>query len=179
MIVTSLPIVSQRLLTSNFRMKIMNACLLLYSPKISEDGYVKVTDIGVSKQAVDITGAIAGTPIYMAPEVFNSEVYDSKADMHSLGILLWEMWYGQQAFANIIAKSLQVFFKIVDEGYRPEHVRNRKRPPDRWVQLMKQCWAKNPEERPTAEKCYKEITTLSTEVGRLLQFFNAESMNSF
>ena len=145
-------------------MKIINACLLLYSPKVSEDGYVKVTDVGVSKPAVDITGTIAGTPVYIAPEVFHSEVYDSKADIYSLGILLWEMWYGQQAFSNIMAKSLNVFFKIVDEGYRPEHVRNRKRPPDRWVRLMKQCWAKNPDERPTAKTSYQEITQLSAEV---------------
>ena len=61
-------------------MKIMNAFFLLYSPKVSEDGYVKVTDVGVSKPAVDITGTIAGTPVYIAPEVFHSEVYDCKAD---------------------------------------------------------------------------------------------------
>ena len=145
-------------------MKIINAFFLLYSPKVSEDGYVKVTDVGVSKPAVDITGTIAGTPVYIAPEVFHSEVYDSKADIYSLGLILWEMWYGQQAFADITAKSLQVFFKIVDEGHRPEHVRNLKQPPDRWVQLMKQCWAKNPEERPMAKKCFQEITRLSSEV---------------
>ena len=125
---------------------------------------MKVTDVGVSKAAVDITGTIAGTPVYIAPEVFHSEVYDSKADIYSLGLILWEMWYGQQAFADIKAKSLQVFFEIVDKGYRPRPVRNRKQPPDRWGQLMKQCWAKNPEERPTAKKCFQEITELTAEV---------------
>ena len=126
--------------------------LLSYSPKVTEDDHVKVTGVGVSKPAVDITGTLAGTPVYVAPEVFHSEVYDSKADIYSLGIVLWEMWYGQQAFA------------FVDEGYRPEPLTNYKQPPGRWDQLMKQCWAKNPEERPTAEKCYQEITQLSAEV---------------
>ena len=140
---------------------------------------MKVTDVGVSKPAVDITGTLVGTPVYIAPEVFHSEVYDCNADIYSLGIILWEMWYGQQAFADLKAKCLVVFCEIVDEGYRPSHVRNRKKPPVRWVQLMKQCWAKNPEERPTAYKCYQEIMTLYEEMVRLLQFFSAESMNSF
>ena len=84
--------------------------------------------------------------------------------MYSLGLILWEMWYGQQAFANITAESLVNFFASVDKGIRPEPLTNCKQPPGRWVQLMKQCWAKNPEERPTAEKCYQEITELSKEV---------------
>ena len=124
---------------------------------------MKVTDVGVSKPAADNIGTIAGTPVYIAPEVFHSEVYDCKADIYSLGIILWEMWYGQQAFANITAESLVDFFAIVDEGNRPEPVTNSKQPPGRWDQLMKQCWAQTPEERPTAEKCYQEITQLSVE----------------
>jgi len=42
---------------------------------------VKVTDVGISKEAKDITGTIAGSPVYMAPEVFRAEVYDKKADI--------------------------------------------------------------------------------------------------
>ena len=138
----------------------MYICLLLYPPKLSDDWYVKVTDVGISKPAVDITGTIAGTPVYIAPEVFHSEVYDHRADIYSLGIILWEMWYGQQAFANIRAKSLGHFFAIVDQGYRPEPVANCHQPPPHWAKLMNQCWAKKPEERPTARKCNREITEL-------------------
>ena len=125
---------------------------------------MKVAGIGASEPAVDVTGTIAGTPVYIAPEVFHSEVYDCKADMYSLGLILWEMWYGQQAFDKIMANSLADFFASVDEGNRPEPLTNCKQPPGRWDQLMKQCWAKNLEERPTAEKCHKEITELSSEV---------------
>ena len=138
--------------------------LLSYSPKVTENKIVKVTDVGASKPAVDITGTIAGTPAYMAPEVFHSEVYDFKANIYSLGIILWEMWYGQQAFAKITAVSLADFFASVDEGNRPEPVTNYKQPPGRWDRLMKQCWAKNPEKRPTADKCNQEITRLTAKV---------------
>ena len=125
---------------------------------------MKVTVVAVSKPAIDITGTIAGTPVYIAPEVFHSEVYDCKADIYSLGIILWEMWYGQQAFDNIADESLVNFFAIVDLGSRPEPLTNCKPPPGRWDKLMKQCWAKNPEKRPTARKCLQEITQLTAEV---------------
>ena len=74
------------------------------------------------------------------------------------------MWYGEQAFVNITAKSVDDFFAIVNEGYRPEPVMNCEQPPGRWDQLMRQCWAQTPEERPTTEKCNQEITELSKEV---------------
>lgn len=34
-----------------------------------------------------------GTPLYMAPEIKNSRVYDKKADLYSLGMILFEMYY--------------------------------------------------------------------------------------
>ena len=71
------------------------------------------------------------------------------------------MWYGQRAFANITPKSLADFFEIVDNGYRPADAKGYKKPPARWKKLMNECWQSNPEERPTAGKCNKEITALS------------------
>ena len=62
---------------------------------------MKITDVDVSKPAIDITGTLAGTAVYIAPEVFHSLKYDCKEDIYSLGIILWEMWYGKQAFADV------------------------------------------------------------------------------
>ena len=124
---------------------------------------MKITDVGVSKDAKEITGTLAGTPVYVSPEVFHSKVYDSKADMYSFGIILWEMWYGRQAFAEFKGP-MALFFSWVDEGYRPKAVEGSKKPPDRWKQLVTRCWDRNPEQRPSAEICNQELTTLSQEV---------------
>ena len=121
---------------------------------------MKITDVGVSKDAKDITGTLVGTPVYIAPEVFRSKVYDSKADIYSFGIILWEMWYGRQAFAEFRGTFTR-FISLVDQGYRPKDVEDSKKPPPGWKELMSQCWNGNPEQRPSAEICKKKITALS------------------
>ena len=61
--------------------------ILHFYTQLSQDDRVRVTDVGVSKQAVDITGTLAGTPVYIAPEVFRSEtgIYEFSADIYSFG----------------------------------------------------------------------------------------------
>ena len=79
---------------------------------------MKIADVGVSKAVNKITGTLAGTPVYMAPEVFHSQLYDTKADIYSLGIILWEMWYEQQAFSDVSnIPSHVALFAMVDEAF--------------------------------------------------------------
>ena len=125
---------------------------------------MKITDVGVSKEVKNIMGTLEGTPVYIAPEVFHSNVYDSKANIYSLAVILWEMWYGQRAFAEFKG-TIAHFFNWVDEGYRPRAVEGSKKPPAPWEQLMSRCWDGNPEQRPSAKICFQEIiATLSDDV---------------
>ena len=124
--------------------------------KLSEENVVKVTDVGASKEAVYITGTYAGSPAYMAPEVLKSQVYNSKADIYSLGIMLWEIWHGDRAFSRSV--SLADFFSMVDNGGRPEHVEGCREPTQAWENLMKECLQKNYRDRPSAKECHQRIT---------------------
>lgn len=130
---------------------------------------MKITDVGVSKDVNKITGTLAGTPVYVAPEVFHSQLYDTKADIYSLGIILWEMWYGQQAFSEFSdIPSHVALFNMVDEGLRPKHVKGCNEPPRRWKDLMESCWNKKLAERPSASHCLKEATELHREAMEVL-----------
>ena len=137
-----------------------NHFLLIPLFKLSEDDTVRITDVGVSKPAMNITGTLTGTPAYIAPEVFRSEMYEFSADIYSLGIMMWEMWFGELAFTKIAEPTLEGFFAIVCDGYRPEPVKNCRRPPHPWDNLMQKCWRPNPDERPTAKECNEVIASL-------------------
>ena len=126
--------------------------------KLSEDNAVKVTDVGASKEAVAITGTFVGSPAYIAPEVFKCQVYNSKADIYSLGIMLWEIWYGERAFAKTVSVSREDFFRMVNNGGRPEHVKGCREPTQVWENLMKECWRKKYKDRPSANECHKRIS---------------------
>ena len=136
----------------------MSELLTVFSLKLSEENVVKVTDVGASKEAGYINGTLAGSPAYMAPEVLKSQVYSGKVDIYSLGIMLWELWYGERAFAKIESVSLEDFFRMVVNGGRPEHVKGCREPTQAWENLMKECWQKNYKDRPSANECHQRIT---------------------
>jgi serine/threonine-protein kinase len=67
-----------------------------------------VLDFGIAKLVGDVTGeehltvegSILGTPTYMAPERFSNENYDGRADVYSLGVLLYRMLGGRTPFQS-------------------------------------------------------------------------------
>ena len=106
---------------------------------------------------------MTGTPIYLAPEVIKSSLYDYKADIYSLGIMLWEMWYGERAHFDVDG-NVPEFFERVVESVRPTHVQGLKKPPAGLQDLMQRCWDEEHDNRPDARECYEKLTQLHQEV---------------
>lgn len=68
-----------------------------------ESGRVKILDFGLVRTMDDdtnltTTGAIAGTPAYMAPEQARGDEVDNRCDLFSLGCVLYRMATGEPAF---------------------------------------------------------------------------------
>ena len=65
------------------------------------DGYIKLTDFGLSKilkSRNKRTYTICGTPQYLAPEILEDEGYSKMVDWWSLGCLIFEMLAGRKVF---------------------------------------------------------------------------------
>ncbi len=68
--------------------------------KILDFGIAKLTDIGLAGTATK-TGAVMGTPTYMSPEQCKGTGdIDHRADLYSLGCILYEMICGRPPFAK-------------------------------------------------------------------------------
>jgi serine/threonine-protein kinase ULK/ATG1 len=76
------------------------------------NGIIKLGDFGFCKNlnsADEMTKTMLGSPIYMAPEVLKGEIYSNKADIWSVGVVLYEMIFGMCPFqSNSIANLIEV-----------------------------------------------------------------------
>ena len=82
---------------------------------LPKDGGLKICDFGLASLIADQDTPAVGTVRYMSPELLNAEPGDARADMYSLGIILYEMLIGRQNFDDA--------FKIVLKDQRNQALR--------------------------------------------------------
>ncbi|HVS03133.1 MAG TPA: protein kinase, partial [Thermoanaerobaculia bacterium] len=89
---------------------------------------VKLLDFGIAKPVGDavmeknltIEGSILGSPAYLAPERLRNLPYDGRADVYSLGVMLFEMLTGRLPFQASDADPMAVIsMHLADEPPRP------------------------------------------------------------
>lgn len=118
---------------------------------VTNEGHVQVCDFGVAAQLtanlVKRT-TIAGTPFWMAPEVIREgDHYNSKADIWSLGITVYEIATGNPPYCDKGA----TWAMTMIEKQTPPRLEGREYP-----SALKECIAlcldENPDERPSADE---------------------------
>lgn len=65
------------------------------------DGIIKVADFGFCKTLAsqeELMDTMVGSPLYMAPELLKGKPYGTKADVWSLGVVIYQMVYGKVPF---------------------------------------------------------------------------------
>ncbi|MFY9223304.1 MAG: protein kinase [Blastocatellia bacterium] len=92
------------------------------SAKVLDFGIAKVYDLKFTDEAAgEITGngAVVGTPFYISPEQCSGQPVDARADIYSLGIMLYQLLTGELPFDG--PSPIIVLLKQLNEKARPIH----------------------------------------------------------
>jgi len=116
---------------------------------ITPDGDVKVTDFGIARamnteESLTQTGAVMGTAAYFSPEQAEGKGVDSRSDIYSLGVVLYEMAVGRPPFTG--DSPVAVASKHVRDMPVLPREANPTVPPALEAVIMKSM-AKNPDDR--------------------------------
>ena len=108
---------------------------------------VKIGDLNVSKiLKEDLAKTQIGTPYYLAPEIWNMKVYDYRADIFSLGALLYEL--AALKHPHEARTSHELHYKLMNEAIeRIPSVYS-----DELNTIIHKCLVKEQILRPTAEQ---------------------------
>jgi serine/threonine-protein kinase len=121
--------------------------------RYGDSDFVKVLDFGIARsldateQRMTATGAVIGTPAYMAPEQAAGRTVDGRTDLYALGVMLYEMVTGALPFTKPTAIALLVAHTT--EPPPPVQERAPALPP-RLAALIMRLLAKDPVERPAS-----------------------------
>ncbi len=129
------------------------------------DGGVRLTDFGIAhadgRTIQTTTGLLKGTPGYVAPERLRFEDPDARADLFSLGVVLYELLAGERLYKG---KAQAVVRRVLQEP-PPDLGELRPEAPPELVELLFDLLAKRPEDRPA--KAADVVVALEGIVGGL------------
>jgi TolB-like protein/Tfp pilus assembly protein PilF len=135
---------------------------------IDRDGNARIMDFGIARTAeserITDHGAIVGTPEYMAPEQIEGKEADRRADIYSLGIILFEMMTGRVPFEGDTPLSVALMQKTA----RPPDPRDlNAQTPDAMCPVIARCLEKDRGAR------YQRIEELAAELHGIAEAIGA------
>uniref|UniRef100_K7KV61 Protein kinase domain-containing protein n=1 Tax=Glycine max TaxID=3847 RepID=K7KV61_SOYBN len=111
--------------------KMLNARNNILLSSHGVDAVLKLADFGLSRTICpgEYAGTVCGSPLYMAPEALKFQRYDDKADMWSVGTILFELLNGYppfngrnnvQVLRNIRSCTCLPFSQLILSGLDPD-----------------------------------------------------------
>lgn len=136
-------------------------------------GLIKLGDFGFSRQyedalSTDVGSTFCGTPYYLAPELWNQAPYSKKADIWSLGVILYELMSLKKPFTGngmreLIDRAISGKFQPLPNHYSPA-----------LIQLCTAMLCVDPKQRPSIKTIFQNeamrqggLLTLKKNVPRL------------
>ncbi|KFM24164.1 Dual specificity protein kinase splA [Auxenochlorella protothecoides] len=141
-------------------------------------GVVKLADFGLSKtlptnrhanfhldERFKLTGE-TGSYRYMAPEVFRHEPYNSRVDVYSFSMIVYQLFEYQPPYADM--DPVEAARLAALENARPNFITLAQPGPHKKElrELIERCWAPNADERPSFPEICRIIETLLAQIPR-------------
>ncbi|MBX7220128.1 MAG: serine/threonine protein kinase [Blastocatellia bacterium] len=134
--------------------------IFLHSGETGE--VVKVVDFGIAKlmddaygenfEALTATGCFVGTPSYVAPERLSRSAYDGKADVYSIGIMLYQLLCGRLPFVAFPGETVLSILLQHLHNSPPAPAEVNPYLPASIVEVIMRALEKDPADRPTARE---------------------------
>ncbi|MHB8639027.1 MAG: protein kinase domain-containing protein [Candidatus Acidiferrales bacterium] len=141
---------------------------------MGKNDHVYVSDFGLAKSleasaaGMTRTGQYLGTPKYMAPEQVEAKPVDNRTDLYALGLILYEMVTGEEAFKG--DSTLQIMYRRVKEK-PPNPKQVNPELPDNLTRVILRCLERDPARRyPNAKEILADLHSgRATSAGRSVQ----------
>jgi len=122
---------------------------------VGERGMIKIIDFGLATTAVGdgltATGAILGTPHYMAPEQVRGKPVDARSDIYAFGALAYHLVCGRPPFTG--DNPIAIGFAHITEPVMPPRQLRKDVAPALDAAIVA-ALAKAPEDRPSSAKAF-------------------------
>ena len=135
------------------RQKIVHRDVKPQNILINESGQPMLADFGIAKlidsdesQSLTGTGALVGSPSYMAPEQVNGRAVTARTDVYALGVIFFELVTGRKPFTA--STPVEVSLKHLNEPI-PKPRQIIRDLPHQAEQIIYKSMAKNPDDRYT------------------------------
>jgi serine/threonine protein kinase len=128
-------------------------------------GEIKVTDFGIAKARSrsyhTVSGSIKGKAPYMAPEQILGQPVDQRADVFSLGVLLFELTTRTRLYS---AHSNTIAMQHILDGAVPDPAERRPGYPAELTAIVRRALARQPDQRyPTARAFADDLDRVARE----------------
>ena len=84
---------------------------------IDGNGYLKMIDFGTAKILTDYTSTVIGTPHYIPPEILQGKGYSLSCDFWSVGVCIYEIFYGSYPFGNYVTEVIEIYKEILNKKF--------------------------------------------------------------
>ncbi|GFT83191.1 proto-oncogene tyrosine-protein kinase receptor Ret [Nephila pilipes] len=145
-------------------MKVVHRDLAARNVLVASGKVLKISDFGLSRDVYEgdtyLKTSKSRVPVkWMALESLENQLYTTKSDVWSFGILMWEIiTVGGCPYPGIPTERL---FQLLKDGYRMAKPENC---PLEVYEIMKSCWLEKPSERPHFKELVYKIESILEDI---------------